>query len=51
MPACLNFQVREAREAQAAIPGGEGIELLLGGTTLITADDMYDLLLGSCCST
>ncbi|CAM6109519.1 unnamed protein product [Calypogeia fissa] len=45
----LNFvEVREAREAQASIPGGEGTELLLGGTTVITPSDMYDLLVGSC---
>jgi hypothetical protein len=43
----FRFQVREAKEAQAAVPGGEGIELLLGGTTLLTPSDMYDLLLGS----
>ncbi|KAL2635197.1 hypothetical protein R1flu_006676 [Riccia fluitans] len=45
----LNFvEVRDAREAQAAIPGAEKCELLLGGTTLLTPSDMYDLLIGSC---
>ncbi|KAL3692631.1 hypothetical protein R1sor_006282 [Riccia sorocarpa] len=45
----LNFvEVRDAREAQAAIPGAESFELLLGGTTLLTPSDMYDLLVGSC---
>ncbi|KAJ7549057.1 hypothetical protein O6H91_07G038400 [Diphasiastrum complanatum] len=39
-------EVREAREALASAPGG--IELLFGGTTLLTPDHMYDLMLGSC---
>ncbi|KAG6552592.1 hypothetical protein Mapa_005792 [Marchantia paleacea] len=45
----LNFvEVREVRDAQAAIPGAENFEVLLGGTTLLTPTDMYDLMIGSC---
>jgi hypothetical protein len=40
-------QVREAQEAQASA-GADGVELLLGGTTILTPNDMFELLLGSC---
>lgn len=38
-------EVREAQEALSA-SGRPDIELILGGTTLLTPNDMYDLLLG-----
>ncbi|XP_027345976.1 sec1 family domain-containing protein MIP3 isoform X2 [Abrus precatorius] len=40
------FEVREAHEALAE-SGRPDIELLVGGTTLLTPDDMLDLLLGN----
>lgn len=41
------LEVREAQEAQASA-GADGVELLLGGTTILTPNDMFELLLGSC---
>lgn len=38
-------KVREAQEALSE-SGKPDIELILGGTTLLTPADMYDLLLG-----
>jgi len=38
--------VREAHEALAE-SGRPDIELLVGGTTLLTSNDMLDLLLGN----
>jgi hypothetical protein len=43
-------QVRDIREAQVGAPGGDDVEVLIGGTTILTPADMYDLLLGSCYS-
>ncbi|XP_058087283.1 sec1 family domain-containing protein MIP3 isoform X2 [Magnolia sinica] len=40
------LEVREAWEA-ASESGRPDVELILGGTTLLTPDDMFDLLLGS----
>lgn len=40
-------EVREAQEAQMSA-GADGVELLLGGTTILTPNDMFELLLGSC---
>ncbi|KAG6517837.1 hypothetical protein ZIOFF_021236 [Zingiber officinale] len=40
------LEVREAMEAVAEY-GRSGIELIVGGTTLLTPNDMFDLLLGS----
>ncbi|KAJ1415751.1 Sec1-like, domain 2 [Sesbania bispinosa] len=40
------LEVREAREALAE-SGRPDIELLVGGTTLLTPDDMLDLLIGN----
>lgn len=41
----------EVREAQEALSdsGRPDVELILGGTTLLTPDDMLDLLMGSSC--
>ncbi|ERN02124.1 hypothetical protein AMTR_s00045p00170740 [Amborella trichopoda] len=39
-------EIREAREVVVET-GGPVVDLLLGGTTLLTANDMFDLLLGS----
>lgn len=39
------FKVREAQEALSE-SGRPDIELVLGGTTLLSPDDMLDLLLG-----
>ncbi|XP_042452414.1 sec1 family domain-containing protein MIP3-like [Zingiber officinale] len=41
-----SLEVREAMEAIAEY-GRSGIELIVGGTTLLTPNDMFDLLLGS----
>ncbi|KAK9284239.1 hypothetical protein L1049_023408 [Liquidambar formosana] len=41
------LEVREAQEALSE-SGRPDIELILGGTTLLTPDDMVDLLLGKC---
>eukprot|EP01018_Ginkgo_biloba_P008783 Gb_27832 [translate_table: standard] len=41
------LEIREAREAQST-SGGADVDLLLGGTTILTPNDMFDLLLGSC---
>ncbi|CAM6014712.1 unnamed protein product [Sphagnum balticum] len=43
-------EVRDIREAQVGAPGGDDVEVLIGGTTILTPADMYDLLLGSCYS-
>ncbi|KAF3773466.1 Sec1 family domain-containing protein [Nymphaea thermarum] len=40
-------EVREAREALVE-SGNTRAELLVGGTTLLSPDDMFDLLFGSC---
>ncbi|KAH9318894.1 hypothetical protein KI387_020663 [Taxus chinensis] len=40
------LEVHEAREAQSSARS-DGVELLLGGTTLLTPNDMFELLLGS----
>lgn len=40
-------QVREIREAQAGVLGGESMEVLIGGTTFLTPADMHELLLGT----
>ena len=39
-------KVREAQEALSE-SGRPDIELIIGGTTLLTPDDMLDLLLGN----
>ncbi|XP_064942513.1 sec1 family domain-containing protein MIP3-like isoform X1 [Musa acuminata AAA Group] len=41
-----NLEIREAMEAVAEY-GRPDIELIVGGTTLLTPSDMFDLLLGS----
>ena len=41
----MHNQVREAQEALSE-SGRPDIEMILGGTTLLTPDDMLDLLLG-----
>ncbi|GBG82681.1 hypothetical protein CBR_g35046 [Chara braunii] len=41
-------EVKEAREAMQQVSGADGVELFIGGTTLLSSDDMYDQLLGSC---
>eukprot|EP00249_Psilotum_nudum_P022712 c28618_g1_i1 orf=227-2896(+) len=38
---------REIKEAQSTFPEAEGVELLFGGTTFLTPEDIYDLLIGS----
>ncbi len=43
-------QVRDIREVQVGALGGNDVEVLIGGTTIFTLADMYDLLLGSCYS-
>ncbi|XP_057866569.1 sec1 family domain-containing protein MIP3 isoform X2 [Cryptomeria japonica] len=40
------LEVCEAREAQSSA-GADGLELLFGGTTILTPNDMFELLLGS----
>ena len=42
----MHNKVREAQEALSD-SGRPDVELILGGTTLITPDDMLDLLLGN----
>jgi hypothetical protein len=42
-------QIREIKEAQAGLPGAEGVEVLIGGTTFLSPSDMRDLLFGSHC--
>lgn len=44
----INNKVREAQEALSD-SGRPDVELILGGTTLLTPDDMLDLLMGSSC--
>ncbi|PHU04030.1 Sec1 family domain-containing protein MIP3 [Capsicum chinense] len=41
-------EVREAQEALSESSRPE-VELILGGTTLLTPNDMFELLLGDCC--
>lgn len=42
-----HLQVKEIREAQAGVFGGESTEVLIGGTTFLTPADMHELLLGT----
>lgn len=48
MTVLSSYCIRKVREAQEAISesGRPDIELILGGTTLLTPNDMFDLLLG-----
>lgn len=40
-------EVCEVKEAQAAYKVADGIDVLLGGTTFLAPDDIFDLLIGS----
>ena len=44
-PICFVVKVREAHEALSESSRPDK-ELILGGTTLLTPDDMFELLLG-----
>lgn len=41
------LQVCEAKEAQTIYKMEDEVDVILGGTTFLTPDDIFDLLIGS----